>query len=222
MYQYLLPVIAGVIAYLIKSLDEKGAIIGTTFGILMVSGSFGGFALLLIFFILGDLATKYKYSFKKKLGVAGMTSIRKSSNVVANGIVPVIFSLVGYPAGVIGSISTAMADTLSSEIGTASGKKPRLITNFKLVKIGAHGGVTGIGTLTGILGTLLIGSVAYVTGMFSLQTCILTAVVGGVVGFIFDSYLGATLQKKGLINNSHVNLIATAVGGLIAIPLALL
>lgn len=220
MYRYLAPVVVGIIAYFLKSLDEKGAIIGTTFGILMVYGGMGNFILLLIFFILGDIATKYRYNFKKKLGVADLTSIRKSTNVVANGIVPVLFSLAGLPAGVIGSISTAFADTLSSELGTASGKKPRLITNFKRVKIGEHGGITLIGTTTGVLGAFLMGVSAYAMGMLPLWPCILTGLIGGIVGFIADSILGATLQKKGLLSNSHVNLIATAVGGLISLPLA--
>jgi uncharacterized protein (TIGR00297 family) len=87
------------------------------------------------------------------------------------------------------------------------------------VKIGEHGGVTLMGTILGVLGTLLIGSFAYLMGMFSLEVCILTASVGGIVGFVTDSILGATIQRKGLINNSHVNLISTLVGGLIAIPL---
>jgi uncharacterized protein (TIGR00297 family) len=215
---YLLPVIIGVLAYINKSLDEKGAILGTAFGIIMVHYMWVGFVLLLVFFVVGDMATKYRYSFKKKLGLEDISSIRCSENVIANGIVPVIFSIALMPASLIASISTALSDTLSSEIGTAFGKKPVLITNFKKVKVGAHGGITREGTIAGLFGTLLIGSIAGLMGLMPLHSAILTSVICGSFGFIFDSILGATIQSKGYVNNSQVNLLATAVGGLLAIP----
>ncbi len=70
----------------------------------------------------------------------------------------------GNYAGFIGSIATATADTMASEVGVAT--TPRLITNFKKVPPGTDGGVSVLGTFAGIVGAGLIGLAAYILGIY--------------------------------------------------------
>jgi uncharacterized membrane protein len=45
------------------------------------------------------------------------------------------------------------------------------------------------------------------------------ACAGGVFGFLFDSLLGATLERQGLLNNDAVNFLSTAVAAAFAMGL---
>jgi uncharacterized protein (TIGR00297 family) len=46
---------------------------------------------------------------------------------------------------------------------------------------------------------------------------VICSTVGGVAGNLADSLAGAIFERKGLLNNEHVNLIATLVGGVVGI-----
>ena len=120
----------------------------------------------------------------------------------------------GNYAGFIGSIATATADTMASEVGVAT--TPRLITNFKKVPPGTDGGISVVGTLAGIIGAGLIGLAAYMLGVYpDLTKTMVIAVVAGTFGCFVDSILGAALEIKGYLNNEHVNLLATLAGALL-------
>ena len=108
---------------------------------------------------------------------------------------------------------TANGDTLASEIGETSHSKPRMITTLKETEPGVDGGVTLLGEGASLLGALIIGSLATVSGM----TGLLGIVIGTAAGFLgtnFDSLLGATLQRRGTLSNNGVNLVATAFGAM--------
>jgi uncharacterized protein (TIGR00297 family) len=73
-----------------------------------------------------------------------------------------------------------------------------------------------MGTGIGILGAGIIGILAYFLGiapdpLVSLRI----AVISGTIGCFVDSLLGAVLERRNYINNEHVNLLATFVGGII-------
>lgn len=38
--------------------------------------------------------------------------------------------------------------------------------------------------------------------------------MGGIIGFNFDSLLGATLERRGMLSNAGVNLLSSFAGGL--------
>jgi uncharacterized protein (TIGR00297 family) len=146
---------------------------------------------------------------------------RSLRNVLANGLVPILFAiltifglnwaLVGY----ISSIAAATSDTFSSELGILSNEKPRLITTFEVVEKGTDGAVTIFGTLAGILGAFLIGLFGYL--LFGDVEMVLCGTVGGIAGNLADSFVGALFERKGILNNEHVNLIATTVGGVVGV-----
>ena len=107
------------------------------------------------------------------------------------------------------ALCEAAADTVSSEIGKAAGRRAHLITNFHSVPAGTDGGITFQGTLAGIIAAWIVAAVAssfnVITGFW-----LLPAMLSGIAGMLLDSVLGAKLQRPGLLGNDSVNFISTA------------
>jgi uncharacterized membrane protein len=98
-------------------------------------------------------------------------------------------------AGYIGALATATADTWATELGVLSTTTPRLITTGKVTLPGTSGGITP-------LGTVAAGSGAFSLGLFfrllkkrnASWTLLPIALLSGLAGSLFDSWLGATCQ----------------------------
>jgi uncharacterized protein (TIGR00297 family) len=106
-------------------------------------------------------------------------------------------------------LAEAAADTVSSEIGQVLGGRPRMITTLRLAEPGTDGAITLTGTLAGIAAALLVAGI----GTWSLRGHILlfwVSAAGGVFGLLFDSLLGATIERRGWLNNDAVNFLSTA------------
>jgi uncharacterized protein (TIGR00297 family) len=210
-----LIVVMGLITYWRKALDLFGSIFMIIMGIVIIfTVGVHWLILIFIFLILGLVSTKYKHQYKKDIGVYEGT--RTLKNVISNGIVPFIMAAFGNYGGFIGSIATATADTLASEIGVTV--QPRLITTFKKVPPGTDGGISVLGTVAGIIGAGIIGVAAYLLGIS--QDPFLTlkiSIIAGTVGCFVDSILGAVLERRNYISNEYVNLIATITGAAIGI-----
>jgi uncharacterized protein (TIGR00297 family) len=106
-------------------------------------------------------------------------------------------------------LAEAAADTVSSEIGQVLGGRPRMITTLRLVAPGTDGGVSLIGTLAGMAAAAIVAA----TGAWALDggaALYWISTAGGVFGLFFDSLLGATLERRGWLNNDAVNFLSTA------------
>src|SRR5512136_1004528 len=221
----------GYFAFRARTADLSGLFSAALVGIiLLVFAAPQGpqwFLIMLTFFILGSSATKFKFEYKKRIGVEqGKGGARGYRNVFANGIVAaaaaVLFGVFQQPLFVVmyvGSVATAAADTLASEIGVTGGI-PRLITTFKQVPIGTNGGITVTGETVAFLGGLIVSVIAMLLHVITPQMmaiCTLT----GFVGTNIDSVVGATLENKGFLGNAGTNLIATMGGGIFAVALYL-
>ncbi|MDO5836695.1 MAG: TIGR00297 family protein [Methanobacterium sp.] len=207
-----LLVIIGLITYVRKALDLLGSIFMIIMGVIIIFAAGVNWLLLIfLFLILGVAFTRYKHNYKREIGIYEGT--RTIKNVVSNGIVAFVMAAFGNYAGFIGSIATATADTMASEIGVAT--TPRLITNLKKVPPGTDGGISVLGTFAGIMGAGLIGLAAYILGVYpDLVKTMEIAIIAGTVGCFVDSILGAVLESK-YLTNEHVNLLATMAGALI-------
>lgn len=204
----LLIIAVAVITYNTKALDFTGSISGIILAeIILFSQNLRWVLIFFMFFIIGTLATKYG---KKK-----KHEMRTLKNVVSNGLVSVIMAFLGNVYAFVGSLSTAVGDTVSSEIGVLSKEKPRLITNLKKVKPGTDGGVTLFGTLAGLCASFVLSISAYFI-LFPSPNIILIGTVSGFFGNILDSIIGALFERKGLCTNAGTNFIATLYGGVIA------
>lgn len=206
------------VAYATDSLDLLSAFVGAVLGyIIILTQGLNWFLVLLVFFITSTLVTKYKYSQKERYGVSQKR--RRVENVLGNGLIPLAFALYGDIYGYLGALATANADTFSSEIGVLSKNEPVSVLDFKTkVKRGSNGGVSNLGNLFMFIGSSLIAFSAF----FLFQSWLLfwLSLWAGVFGCMIDSFLGATLENKGMIGNSLVNLLATLSGGLLALFLS--
>jgi uncharacterized protein (TIGR00297 family) len=222
--------VAGSVGYLSWRL-ETASVTGMLAGVLLslatiVLGGYGWFAVLIAFFGIGGLASKYRYDEKRELGVAeDNEGARGSRNVLGNAGVA-LAAVVGFAAAdatavdaavfrflFLGSLSTAMSDTLSSEIGVLFGP-PRLITTLEPVNVGTDGGVTLKGIGIGGVGGAVVAAIAIATLGVSLPAGGMI-VAAGVLGMLVDSILGATIEGR-WIGNQAVNFLATLAGGIIA------
>jgi uncharacterized protein (TIGR00297 family) len=213
----ILIVVIGLITYLRKALDLFGSLFMIIMGLIIIfTAGVNWLFLIIIFLILGFLSTSYRRGYKEEIGVYEGT--RTIKNVISNGIVPFIMAAFGNYGGFIGSIATATSDTLASEIGVV--ETPRLITNFKKVPPGTNGGISLLGTVSGIIGSGIIGTFAYLLGINSDPYVTLKiAVIAGTFGCFVDSILGAVLETRNYITNEHVNLLATLTGAFLGIIL---
>jgi uncharacterized protein (TIGR00297 family) len=215
--------VLGIGAYWAKAADADAVLSETIVCLLVIL--FGGltwFMLLLVFYLLGGGFTRYGYACKAKLGIAqSHGGMRGYKNVYSNSLVPLILAICYgvyrneiFIYAFIASVATANGDTLASEIGETSRSKPRMITTLKETEPGVDGGVTPLGEAASIAGALIIGILAAVTGMTG-PLGIVAGAIGGFLGTNFDSFLGATLQRRGILSNNGVNLAATGFGALV-------
>ncbi len=214
--------ILGFITYKRRALDLFGSAIMIIMGIVIIfSAGANWLILIVLFLIMCLLATRYSKKYKRSLGE--YEGRRTSKNVISNGVVACFMAAFGgyylpFVGGFIGAIATATADTLASEIGVLH--QPRLLTTMQKVDPGTDGAVSLLGTGVGMAGAAIIGIAAYILGIMpNLFSAIVVSVISGTVGCFMDSFLGATFERRFMLTNEHVNLIATIVGAIVGILL---
>ena len=202
-----------------------GALIGAA---VYAGGGFPGLILLALFFLLGTIATSWKK--EKKLGLKGNAaheSTRTPGQVIANGGVA---ALAGIGALLLpehkplfllmmaAALSSATADTLSSELGMVYGRRFYHLLTFKPDERGLDGVVSLEGTLIGIAGSILIAATFVLTTQTKTDNFIIV-LAAGTFGNLLDSVLGAVLERKGIITNNTVNFLNTLAAALFALAL---
>ena len=76
------------------------------------------------------------------------------------------------------SVATAAADTCSSEVGKAYGRRTFLITSLRPVPPGTEGAVSLEGTLGGLLGGMLVAFAGAAFGLYGPPEAVLVGVAG--------------------------------------------
>jgi len=238
------------------ALTTSGAIAATAVGALCILAGWGWAALLIVYFVVAIAFSRRGADAKARRtgGVVAKAGRRDAVQVVANGGV---FALAAFlsthatgtlaitlEAAAVGALAASAADTLATEIGTLAGGEPRSVIGWRLVPTGTSGGVTTAGSLALVGGALVVALAAWGLG---LTPHAIAAVIGGILGAVADSLLGALVQERrhcprcdlaterrvhdcgtatdlagGLswLDNDLVNLSATIVGAVVAATLA--
>lgn len=216
-----------------KSIDRIGALSAILIGTVITAG-FGlqAFALMAGFFLVGSTVTKLGYARKAALGIAQEKGgARGWRNAFANGGIPALLALFGllshgptrtaYLIAYAAAVATAAADTCSSEIGKAYGKRTFLITTLRPVPAGTEGAVSVEGTLGGLFGAAFIASLGVLTGLFSAEGALIVT-LAGFLGALAESVIGTVAEKRGWLDNHALNALNTAIGAAIATAIGLL
>src|SRR6266487_3980552 len=199
-----------ILANRLHVLDTFGAMVALPIGFTVLwLGTISWFFILLLFFLLASILTKYKYKYKEKMGYSeGNRGARGWKSVLANGGPSALFAVLYHfsnnnPVFVlafVGSISFALSDTVATEVGLLGQAKPRSIITGKKIDTGQSGGVTLQGEIAALICSLFIASIC---GLLLSQDVPLSAsiifssgVIAGMISTNIDSIFGATIQAK--------------------------
>lgn len=200
-----LAVVIALVAWKAGSLSISGGWAAVlTGGLIFGLGGLNWAVLLLTFFISSSILTK-AFS-KRKAGLAekfSKGSQRDWGQVLANGgmgaLLAVGFALTSQSQllwlAFAGAMAAVNADTWSTELGVLSERPPRLITTGQKVERGTSGGITVAGVLAALGGAVLIAIMAmlFTSGQRGFLPLVII-ILGGLMGSLFDSLLGATVQ----------------------------
>ena len=216
------------LARVLRGVDRSGMVAGggACFLLFAAAGP-SGFAVLASLFLLTWISTRFGYRRKENLGLAERGDGRSAWQVLANlavaSLASLAFALTGNRAWLFASVAAlaeAATDTVASEIGQTRGHTAVLITSWKPVAVGTDGGITIVGTLAGTAAGVLIATVAAGSGIVPPGQLWIPA-AAGFVGMLVDSFLGATLQRRGTMNNEAVNFFGTVVAAALAYAISL-
>ena len=214
-------------ARFVRGVTWSGAVAGAAVSFLLFLGAgSGAFLTLISVFVLTLLATRLGYSHKKRLGVAQQKDGRTASQVLANlgvaAAMVLIFQIHSHRVfllACVAALAEATADTVSSEIGQTRSSMARLITTWKSVPAGTDGGITLVGTLAGVFAALAVSAVASSVRLVTWPDMVII-ICAATFGMFFDSWLGAWLERRALLNNDHVNFLGTLAAAGIAFLVA--
>lgn len=193
------------------ALSRSGAVGATIVGaIVLANGGTGAGCLLVSFFASSSALSRWRREVKQVRTDAAKGERRDFGQVVANGGVAALAAAgaarwpsPAWRGAYLGAVATVNADTWSTEIGTLSRSSPRTITTLAPAAPGTSGAVSPLGLAAALAGAAWIGVTARLVGHWTgrgepggAPATLVTAVVGGSVGALLDSLLGATVQAR--------------------------
>jgi uncharacterized protein (TIGR00297 family) len=206
----LLGVLIAFLAWKAGSLSSSGAWAAALTGALIFGlGGLAWAGLLLAFFISSSALSRAFQNRKEDIQEKYSKGSRRDwAQVLANGSLGIVLVILhallpdqAWPwVAYAGSMAAVNADTWATEVGVLSPIEPRLITWWKNggkpVDKGTSGGITPLGTLAALAGAALIAGFAVALNIQSSSFfhMFIAVALGGLVGSLFDSFLGATVQ----------------------------
>lgn len=200
---FLIACVVAVGAVRSGALSRDGAAAAVAVGTLCVAAGWSWAALLVVFFVTSSALSHFRAANRARRteSIVAKGGARDALQVLANGGVfafAALLSLVlpwsGWMPMGAGALAAATADTWGTEIGTLAAAPPRLITSWRTVPAGTSGAVTPLGFTASAAGALLIALAAWL--LHWPPSAAVAALVGGAVGALSDSLLGALLQAR--------------------------
>jgi uncharacterized protein (TIGR00297 family) len=214
----------------LKLVNRSGAVCGFLLGVAVYLGwGYKSFLMMFAFFAIGSMATRFGYARKAARGVAERRGGARSwREALANSLAGAFFALLvitthhqyAFLMAMIAAFAEATGDTVSSEIGQYLSERSYLITTLKPVSAGEDGGITIGGTVAGALASAVVVALGLGLGLCGKGSALI-ALAAAVAGNLFDSLLGATLERRGLVTNGIVNFAGTSFAGALALTIAL-
>ena len=217
-------------AWWARSIDVAGALSAVVIGTAITAGlGLPSLGLMITFFVVGTAATRIGYRIKAARGIAQEGGgARGWRHAWANAGVPAFLALLAGATAVplrdllvlayAGAVATAAADTCSSEVGKAYGRRTFLITSLRAVPPGTEGAVSLEGTLGGLLGALIVAAVGAALGVYSWPLAALVT-LAGLLGSLAESVIGTVAERRGWLDNNLLNALNTAIGAGFAVLL---
>jgi uncharacterized protein (TIGR00297 family) len=228
--------------YFLRSVSFSGALGGWALGAIIILGAgWPMYVALLVFFVLGTLATKLGYSRKARSGLAQENEGRRGfshafSNVGVAAICAIAASRLASSVHAteieiellpmlmgIAALATAASDTTASEIGQWLGRRAFLPLTLRRVPVGTEGAISIEGTFAGIVA----GFAVAMASVFSLErmfqdayrfswVIVLVLTLCAFGGSYLESILGSWNRKRMRpIPNGVLNFFNTAAGALL-------
>lgn len=204
------------LVWLLKAATKPAAAIGFLVCVILAQQpGFHALLALVALFVLTFAATRFGRSKKESQRLAEGRRGRSASQIVANLGVAALCGSLGWHLGCIAALAEAAADTVSSEIGQAVAGRVWLITTGRRAPAGTDGGVSVAGTAAGVMAATLV----VVTGLmhFAGWPEALLVLAAACAGLLFDSVLGATIERRGWVGNDLVNFSSTLFAAAIAV-----
>ena len=233
-----LSILLGLVAWRLRSATPWAAVAGAaiTASLMFATATFPyqpwrtALVPVLALLAMTSISTRLGRARKERLGLAEERKGRSAAQVAANLGVAALLSSEFVQMGLINSgwfashgiapipifepmlaaLAEAAADTVSSEIGQVFGGRPILITTLRRVDPGTDGAISIAGTLAGIVAAAIIAILGALMIFPWGASMGWIAFAGGVFGLFFDSLLGATIERRGWLNNDLVNFLSTA------------
>lgn len=213
------------------TVNRSGAAMGFLLGVAIYMGyGYKSFLILLAFFLMGSIATRLGYARKAARGVAeGRRGARSWREATANTLTAAFFSVLvitthfeaAFLAALIAALAEAAGDTISSEIGQWVSGRAYMITTLKPVPAGQDGGISLAGSAAGLAASVAIVTLGYGLKLCRPETAVVVLFAAGA-GNLLDSFLGATIERRGLVGNATVNFTGTCFAGGLALGLFLI
>lgn len=221
------------LAWRMRAVSRNGAVAGFAVSCMLLRLTAAAFLVLLVVFVLTWAATRFGRARKQVAGIAERSAGRGARQVLANLGVgaaacaalfglqmfsPTLSAAWGLPllAAFVAAMAECTADTVSSEIGQAASPRAWLLTGWRWVPAGSDGAITVTGTLAGAAGAAAIALAASGLGLLPASAA-LCAGAAGFLGMIFDTLLGGTLERRGVLGNNAVNLFSTLFAAALAL-----
>lgn len=211
---FLLALTIAALAYQRGALSSSGVLGTILIGTLIFAlGGLAWAVLLVAFFVSSSALSHYQENAKAPLAEKFQKGHRRDlGQVLANGgwgaLLALAYAFSPMPilfVAFAGAMATVNADTWATELGVLSKRPPRVITSGRVVAVGTSGGITPFGTVIAFCGALFIGVLAAIivfveTLVFRPSSSVfwfplvLISTLAGLLGSLFDSLLGATVQ----------------------------